>query len=353
MRAYNFRIAEKKTIFARDEKKDRMTAIADLFRDLWTHRPSRLRRRRMTITAAAVDITANEHAAAIYSGIVDLILSAIKRTRWVLVSGPADEWGAVSYFFEHNADTVTGQLINDGCVTLVKDGFSWQISEGAGDYIMQSSDWRLRNVSTYTLLRPALDYLNNIVNAADTSIRRLGVMSVFSPKSDEYGNTLSPSELIEEERRFADDYGVLSSQRLVKFLSHGYDIQTINVAGADLQLTDRFTQAVKIICGKLKVPFELVPCAVLGNTNQTGVYQGEAVKRLYQTVAEWQQYFIDFATSRGLEVRAENPLAPQDYNAERVDIATKTLTTLQGAVSAGFLSQEEARAEWRRMTDFS
>lgn len=325
-----------------------MSSISQLFRQLFAARPANLKRRRVTFTAAAVDITANEYAAAIYTGITDLILSAIKRTQWKCVAGPADEWGSVSVLLNSSADVLTGQLINDGCVPLCKDGYIWRSCDAAeADYLLQSTDWRLRNVSTYALLRPALDYLNNIVNAANTSISRLGVMSVFSPKTDEYGNTLTPDELRDEERRFADDYGVLSSQRIVKFLSHGYDISTINVAGADLQLTDRFTQAVKIICGKLKIPFELVPCAVLGNTNQTGVYQGESVKRLYQTVAEWQQYFINFAASRGLEIVAINPLAPQDYNQEIAAVAAANLQTLTAATAAGYLTPAEARTIWR------
>lgn len=325
-----------------------MSSISQLFRDLWKHRPANLRRRQVTFSAAAVDLTAHEYAAAIYSGVVDLILSAIKKTEWRLKSGPAAEWGAVSVFLRHSADIAVGRMINEGRVPLVKSGEVWRFADDGEqpDYVLLSSDMRLRNVSTYSLLHPGLDYLNNIVNAANTSIERLGVLAVFSPKSDEYGNTLTPDELADEERKLQEDYGVLKSQHVIKFFAHSYDLQTINMAGENLQLTDRFTQAVKIICGKLKVPFELVPCAVLGNTNQTGIYQGEAVKRLYQTIAEWQSYLTDFAASRGLDVEAVNADAPQDYNSEAADVAAKNLAVISGAVSAGLMSPDEARAAW-------
>lgn len=325
-----------------------MATIPELFRSLWSRRPARLRRRQLTFSAAAVDLTAHEYAAAIYSGVVDLILSAVKKTDWRLKRGPVGEWGALSVFLRHSADVAVGLMINEGRVPLVKEGELWRFANDGeqADYVLLSSDMRLRGVSTYSLLLPALDYLNNIVNAANTSISRLGVLAVFSPKSDEYGNTLTAEELKEEESRLQDDYGVLKSQHLIKFFAHSYDLQTINMAGENLQLSDRFTQAVKIICGKLKVPFELVPCATLGNVNQTGVYQGEAVKRLYQTVAEWQSYFVDFAAALGLEVEAVNIDAPQDYDTERAAAAAQNLATISGAISAGLMTPDEGRAAW-------
>ena len=100
-------------------------------------------------------------------------------------------------------------MINDGTASVRRDGDTWRFCEEQeeADYIFQSADWRIRNLSTFQILQPALAYLNNIVNAANTSISRLGVLACFSPKQDEYGNTLTPEELEKEEARLQAEYG--------------------------------------------------------------------------------------------------------------------------------------------------
>lgn len=319
--------------------------LVDLFRSLFKTRPNNLRRRQLTFSAEAVALTRHEFAAAIYSSVVDMILTGIRNTQWRLVAGPTAEWGYFELFLRTRGDEIVGRVIHDGSVAVSRDaGGLWDFTaDGAtADYTFRSTDLRLWGCSTYTILCPDLDYLNNIVNAANTSISRLGVMAVFSPKSNEYGNKLTREELDVEEKRLQGDYGVLDAQKVVKFFSHSYDMNVVNLAGENLQLSDRFTQAVKMLCGKLKVPFELVPCAVLGNTNQTGVYQGEAVKRLYQTIAEYQAYLLDFCRSYGYEVEAVNPQAPQDYATEAEDLRTKQINNILAAETAGYISHEEA-----------
>lgn len=323
--------------------------IPDLLRDLFGGLLPRHRRARLTFTAAAVDISTYEYAAAIYTSMVDLILAAIKKTEWRMTAGSPMEWGAFAVFLKLNGDKIIATMIDNGTVAVRRDGDIWRFcADGeTADYVFESADWRIRNESTFSLIRPALDYLNNIVNAANTSISRLGVLACFSPKQNEYGNTLTPEELQAEEGRLQNDYGALNSQRVVKFFTHAYDLNVVNIAGENLQLSDRFTQAIKMICSKLKIPFELVPCAVLGNQNQTGIYQGEAVKRLYQTISEWQAYIVDFCRAFGFAVSAVNPDSPKDYESEAEALGAAKLANLNGALAAGFLSQDEARKLYR------
>lgn len=326
------------------------SALSDLFRSLFQRRPNNLRRRQLTFSAEAVALTRHEYAGAIYSSVVDMILTGIRNTEWRLVAGTPSDWGFFELFLRTRGDEAVGRLIHDGCVAVSRDAcglWDFTVDGVAADYTFRSTDSRLWGCSTYAILRPDLEYLNNIVNAANTSISRLGVMAVFSPKSNEYGNKLTEEELGIEEERLQSDYGVLDAQKVVKFFSHSYDMSVINLAGENLQLSDRFTQAVKMLCGKLKVPFELVPCAVLGNTNQTGVYQGEAVKRLYQTIAEYQRYLLDFCRSYGYEVEAVNPQAPQDYATEAEDLRNKRINNILAAETAGYISHDEAVKMYR------
>lgn len=327
-----------------------MTTIGDLFRQLFSARPSNLRHRRLTFSGEAVSLTCHEYASTIYTSMIDLILTGIRNTEWSLKQGRASDWGAFDLFLRRHGDEVIGGIIHDGCVYVCRDDDGlWRIAHDGDkpDYTFYSIDERLWGASTYSIIRPSLDYLNNIVNAANTSIRRLGVMAVFTPKQNEYGNKLTPEELDLEEQKLQSDYGVLDAQKLVKFFSHSYDLHVVNLAGENLQLSDRFTQAVKMLCGKLKIPFELVPCAVLGNTNQTGVYQGEAVKRLYQTIAEYQKYLIDFCRAYGLEVEAYNPDAPQSYATEAEDLDKKRFDNIVAAELAGYITHEEAVKKYR------
>lgn len=327
-----------------------MTSIKDKFRQLFSSRPSDLRRRRLTFSGEAVALTCNEYASTIYTSMIDLILTGIRNTVWTLKNGRVSDWGFFEVFLRKHGDEVIGRLIHDGSVNVIREDTGvWRIATDGvvPDYTFWSIDERLWGASTYSIISPALDYLNNIINAANTSIKRLGVMAVFSPKSNEYGNKLTAEELNEEEKKLQSDYGVLDTQKVVKFFCHSYDLNVINLAGENLQLSDRFTQAVKMLCGKLKIPFELVPCAVLGNANQTGVYQGEAVKRLYQTIAEYQKYLLDFCRSYGFDVEAANPDAPQSYAIEAAELTSKTLSNIMTAEAAGYMTHDEARKKYR------
>lgn len=298
---------------------------------------------------AAISISSRPFAAAVYSSIVDVLLAPVANTEWE-PQGARPGWEKMRDFLDEEGANVVARLLSNGAVHVdcVGEGrYVLPPSETATSLCFVSDDVKRYGSSTADLLRPTLDYLDAILNASHTAVSRLGVVALLAPKVGEYGNLLTDQEMADEEARLAEDYGALESQKIVKIMRRDYSAQIVNIAGADLQLSERFTQAVRIVATKIGVPFELLPVAVEGNSNQTGVYQREATLRLYQTARVWQNTLLSVAEAFGYSFEARNPYAPQTFETEKVDFAAKLSDTLAKSVENGFISREKAAEVFR------
>lgn len=292
----------------------------------------------------AISIGSRPFAAAVYSSILDILLSPIANTEWRPTS-PQPGWERVRDFLDSDGANIVARMISTGYAFVGFDEHARPFMAGAeteGALKFASADVARFGTSTADLLRPTMDYLDSILNASHTAITRLGIVALLSPKVGEYGNALTAEEMEEEEKRLADDYGALESQKIIKILRRDFSAQIVNIAGADLQLTDRFVQAVRIIATKLGVPFELIPAAIVGNANTTGVYQKEATLRLYQTARVWQNVLLSIAAAIGYDFEAVNPYAPQTFETDKIDFAAKLVDVLAKSAENGFISREKA-----------
>lgn len=295
-------------------------------------------------TLGAISIGSRPFAAAVYSSILDIMLSPIANTEWRPTS-PQPGWERVRDFLDSDGANIVARMVSTGYAFVGFDEHArpyLAAGEAEGVIKFASADVIRYGASTADLLRPTMDYLDAILNASHTAISRLGIVALLSPRVGEYGNALTAEEMEEEERRLADDYGALESQKIVKILRREFSAQIVNIAGADLQLTDRFVQAVRIIASKLGVPFELVPSAIVGNANTTGVYQREATLRLYQTARVWQNVLLSIAAAIGYDFEAVNPYAPQTFETDKIDFAAKMVDVLAKSVENGFISRDRA-----------
>lgn len=294
-------------------------------------------------------LTTEHYAPAVVSSIIDLLLGGLRGATWALNHGRTQTFANFKVFYKTQIEAIIYRLYCDGVVYVVADegGLRLTYDEKAADAVIRSADLLAYNRSTQSLLRPILDYLDNILNAANTSIRKLGTLVLLSPAHDENGNGLTPEEARSAETAMAENYGVLDNQNIIKILSHEYKIEKIDVGGSNLSLDSRLQSAVKIICSKLRVPYELVPVAIVGNPNQTGVYQIEAQKRLFQTIRDYLQLISQIANQLGLDVSFDTPDAPQTYERDYEELTGIQLANIAEAERLNYITHDEAVAAYR------
>lgn len=293
-------------------------------------------------------ISQYQYADAVVASILDPFFVAFKNTEWMPLSGNDSlTFAKFKIFFKQHADDVFFLLYKDGYANVYDDGEVFRVSNSEYSlkpmYVFVHPDYKHFGKSSETLLKPFLIYLDNILNSANTSIRRLGVMAFLMPKTDAYGNGLTEKELKEAEERLQREYGVLADQRVIKITSHDYSLATLNIGGANLQFDSRLQSVIKIVSGKIGVPYELVSAAIIGNPNQTGVYQSEAMKRLYVTVRRYCEMFVNFAESLGILAKYDNINAPKDYEMDDATLEAQVLTNVHEAETYGYLTHDEAK----------
>lgn len=294
----------------------------------------------------------HKHADCIFASIVDKIAQPMRGVVWVKTAGDAETFAALDYLFKSSGDVLVVRLISDGELFFRYNGHGVidcvEDESRLGDYVLRTSDYRCFGKSTKEILRTTLDYLDDIINAEQTSVKRLGRLVLLSPKMDEYGNKMTDEELKEEERKLETDYGLLAEQSVVKLLNHSYDVNDIDIAGKSLSLEQKQRTAVRIVCDKLGVPYELVAAALDGNPNTTGVYQDAAQRRLYATVHSYCDILCKLARQMGVEMEYYTPDAPQDYETGAENLTKIIITNIKEAESAGYLTHEEAVETYRQ-----
>lgn len=295
-------------------------------------------------------ISTHPFAKAVYTSIIDKITNPLRGTMWTLQQGESGKYSKFEYFFKTNSAVFVNKLLADGAAYLGwgELGLLTFTDSAHSEYGIKTTDYVCRGQSTEKIIMPLLDYLDDIINASQTSIKRLGRLVLMTPESDVYGPKMTKAELEDEEKKFEKNYGFLEDQKIVKILNYPYKIQDINVSGSGLNLDSRQQMAVKIVCDKLGVPYELVAASIVGNPNQTGVYQKEAMIRLYQTVHYYDDLFKQLAHQMGLVVEWDTPDAPQDYSSDAEELNTKIIANITTAENAGYITHEEAIETYRK-----
>lgn len=294
-------------------------------------------------------LSTDKYAPAVTSSIIDLILGGMRGATWTLNHGRSQTFANFKIFYKTQVEAIVYRLYSDGVVYVVADDDGMRLScdEKVADATIRSADLVAYGRSTQSLLQPILDYLDNILNAANTSIRKLGTLVLLSPVHDENGNGMTPEEARSAETAMAENYGVLDNQNIIKILSHEYNVEKIDVGGSSLALDARLQTVVKIICTKLRVPYELVPVAVAGNQNQTGIYQVEAQKRLFQTIRDYLGMLQQLASQLGLDVSFDTPDAPQTYERDYEELTKIQLENIAEAERLNYINHDEAVAAYR------
>lgn len=263
-----------------------------------------------------------------FYNICDLLTDISAEVIWTRTGGDVRLFAAWRAFYDTWSKFVLNVLFEKGyCVIGEKNGFFEVLAhdkyrritdhdetrvvaldESVTIYVMKSQTYILHGCSDKQLLRPYLEYLDNVLNASNTVCARLGAMVVMSPQSAPAAPSVSP--LLDTQRKQLEEdmskgYGALSKQKQVLLLSRPMNAQVINLAGVDTKSTDKAKLAILAICDRIKVPANQV--AIIDSnsskslSNGTELREGDLAKyrsfRRLLNVTWWQM-----AQDLGLQV---------------------------------------------------
>lgn len=175
-------------------------------------------------------------------------------------------------------------------------------------YVMKSQTYKMVAKSDYDLCHPAIEFLDNTLNASNTSVKKLGAFVVASPETPSGAPSvvkLSPEDKVDMEKEISQQYGLLSRQKQIMLLPKGMKFQTVSLTNIDNKLTERVKLNVELIADRLKVPASQIAVidASAGKSLSNGgeVYEGDRLK--YKTYERMlNKTFVTLAESLGLRV---------------------------------------------------
>lgn len=175
-------------------------------------------------------------------------------------------------------------------------------------YIIKSQSYRSDAKSDWVLCHPAIEFLDNTLNASNTTVKKMGAVVVASPDNGSMAPTaanLNPDDKKEMEETISKEYGLLSRQRQIMLLPRGMRFDTINLCGIDTKMTERVKLNVELIADRIKVPASQIAVidATAGKSLSNGgeVHEGDRLKyKTYERLLN--KTFVAFAEDLGLKV---------------------------------------------------
>ena len=200
------------------------------------------------------------------------------------------------------------------------DRDEWNERQGGGDtfinakdeawrvYVMKSQTYRMVDKSDWDLCHPAIEFIDNTLNASNTSVKKLGAFVVASPETPTGAPTavkLDPDDKKDMEKEISEQYGLLSRQKQIMLLPKGMKFQTVSLTNIDTKLTERVRMAVELIADKIRVPASQISVidATAGKSLSNGgeVHEGDRLK--YKTYERMlNKTFVALAEYVGLKV---------------------------------------------------
>lgn len=214
----------------------------------------------------------------VFLNIVEILTDLANDVEWCNLGGDNIAFAEFRRFFEDEAMRVLWRtyrhgfavigIWDDGMLRLLdedeyrrrSDGRDTVIEskrEGEQVYVMKSATFANVGKSDYALLKPFIDFLDNTLNASNTTVERMGAMVVASPETPgtaPTGVVLREDDKKEMEKTISEEYGLLSRQRQIMLLPRSMRFNTINLTSIDTRLNERVRTSVLAICDRIKVP---------------------------------------------------------------------------------------------------
>lgn len=267
----------------------------------------------------------------IFRNVVELLTDLCNDVTWANVGGGGNViFAEFKTFFERYAQQILWHYYKEGYVVIGvhESGTLFKIMRQSeyvkvsqGDitaveslnrswraYVMVSDTYRDEGLSDYALCRPFVKFLDNLMNASNTSAEKMGTFVVATPETPNGYPT--PVVFTEEQKKqletdIADEYGGLSKQRHIMILPRGMRFQVVSMEGVDRKLQEKVRLCVLAICDRLKVPANQV--AIIDANSSKTLANGSELREgdfnKYQSFERLlQKTFVRFANEVGLKV---------------------------------------------------
>jgi len=265
-----------------------------------------------------------------FVSISELLTDLANDVTFQYVSGEKDDFYSFNAFFNYNGQFVLNRLLLDGYVVIGKSNMGLEVlaenqftKRGDGKdlyaepndrtkytecYVIKSATYQTQGMSDFAFCNPFVKYLDNALNASNTTLERLGAFVVASPKSATNlptPITLTKNQKEDLEKEIQSEYGALSSQKSIMVLPREMDFNIISLAQLDTRTNDRVRVAILAICDKLRVPANQV--AIIDATSSKSLSNGSELREgdfnKYQSFERLlNKTFVRMAQDMGLNV---------------------------------------------------
>lgn len=217
-------------------------------------------------------------AEVIFENITEILIDLQSDTSLIFKGGNDISFDIINSFFKKEGKKFLYYTYRYGRVFLTFEDNTLTIAdpidiykESKGDYdyffskknkakrviVFDSEHYQMYGKSHFDKLFPFFDLLNNILNASNTITKRLGI-AVFAtpvtPGSSSFTGNLTAEQKKKIEQELENTYGALESQNILHILTEDLKFNQINLAGQNINLTERSKIAILTIADKIKVP---------------------------------------------------------------------------------------------------
>lgn len=236
-----------------------------------------------------------EFSQVIFTSIVELVTDIANDVTLLLKSGNQMLFAEFNLFFLQNGQLVLNKLFNSGFAVIAynkagfvlvdDDDYSLDSKNRAKlntyryknheVYVMKSDSFIANGISDKLLLKGFLTYLDNILNASNTTTARLGSLVMATPQTPSGSPTLATISKTDKETietDISENYGSLKSQKQILIWRQPMQFTTINLSGLDAKTIDKAKFAILAICSKLKIPANQVP--MIEGSSSNGLSNG-------------------------------------------------------------------------------
>ena len=237
-----------------------------------------------------------EFSNVIFMNIVELLTDIANDVTLTLKSGNTMRFAEFNVFFNDYGQEVLNKLFTKGFAVICYSNAEFQMLDDteyttnsknevlvtlpslkkSEVYVLKSDSFRMYGKSDKVMLAGFLKYLNNVLNASNTTTARLGSLIMASPKQAANSPvlaTLTKIEKDEAETEISENYGGLKNQKQILIWKQAMDFTTVNLAGLDAKAIEKSKFAIQAICDRIRVPANQVSI-IESNGGSNGLSNG-------------------------------------------------------------------------------
>ena len=236
-----------------------------------------------------------DFAGLMFLNIIELLTDITNDVTLTLKKGDPLRFAEFKVFFDNYGQETLNMLFNKGYAVVCYGGIGFtllysddyttnsnnqvQITNqkylNYEKYVLKSDSYRMSGKSDRQLLRGFLKYLDNTLNASNTTTARLGSLIMASPQ--QAGNSpvmasVTDAEKEQAEKEISEDYGGLKKQKQILIWRQAMNFTTINLSGLDKQTIEKAKFAINAICDRLKIPANQV--SIVESQSSNGLSNG-------------------------------------------------------------------------------